>query len=770
MRKLFIHLLFTITLFVSKNTYAQDGNLDVSFDVGTGAGSVLTTTIQSDGKIILGGYFISYNGIPINHIARVNMDGTLDASFNVGTGVDGYVYASALQSDGKIIIVGYFSSYDGTPVNNVARLNMDGSLDASFNVGMGTNGEVHTVAIQSDGEIIIGGHFSTYNGIARTGVACLNADGGLNATFNIGTGTGGFYSDVLSIVLQSDGKIIIGGGFTTYNGTAINNIARLNKDGSLDASFNSGIGSNSGVNVTALQSDGKVIMAGFFYFYNGITGYHVFRLNTDGSPDASFNIGNPSGFYYDVRAMAIQCDKKIIIGGNFTTYNGVNRNRLVRLNSNGSIDTSFNVGTGLNDGVETIAVQSDGKVIIGGYFTSYNDIVREHLARISVNYFNPSYDKIIYLDTCFGENTKFSLSNIFGYDSLRWDFSDLNSNTLNNSALINPVHKFTSNGSYNVSLTVYSCNSSNTISKQLFIKPLPQINLGNDTMLCAGGSLKLDANPGFSQYLWSNSSTNNYILVKTSGKYWARVTDNGCVNSDTVNVNFIDYPFINLGRDTTFCTDADCTLNPDNNNSLSYLWSDNSFQSSLNVNNSGKYWVRASNGDCISSDTINIIFDEYKNLLIDVSKDTVGYLEQIQFLVSGVNMLSYKWYFDDGTSSDFQNSNHTFMESGNYNVLVEGTNINNCIVTRNVPIVVREVLFIPNLITPNNDNLNDDFKIKYNGKEEYQLEIFNRWGEQVFVTREKPDFWKGENASEGIYYYNLGIGPKVYRGWIQLIK
>jgi uncharacterized delta-60 repeat protein len=357
-----------------------DGSLDATFNVGTGTdNSVTTTAIQSDGKIIIGGDFTTYNGTARNYIARLNTDGSLDATFNVGTGTDNPVSTTAIQSDGKIIIVGGFNSYNGTASNHIARLNIDGSLDASFNVGTGANSYVKTTAIQSDGKIIIGGGFNSYNGTARNYIARLNTDGSLDVTFNVGTGTD---NSVRTTAIQSDGKIIIGGYFTTYNGTSRNYIARLNTDGSLDATFNVA-GTDNYVITTAIQSDGKIIIGGYFTTYNGTSSNFITRLNIDGSLDAIYNAG--TGANGGVSTTAIQSDGKIIIGGNFTAYNDTARNYIARLNADGSLDASFNLGTGANGGVSTTAIQSDGKIIIGGNFTGYNGTARNHIARLNTD-------------------------------------------------------------------------------------------------------------------------------------------------------------------------------------------------------------------------------------------------------------------------------------------------------------------------------------------------------------------------------------------------
>ncbi len=150
-------------------------------------GAVYTTILQPDGKILIGGQFTTYNGITANRIARLNTDGTLDTTFTVGTGADSSVNTITLQPDGKILIGGAFTTYNGTTVNHVARLNADGTLDTTFVTGTGTNGSVFTIALQPDGKILIGGWFTTYNGTTANYIARLNTDGTLDTTFTTGT-------------------------------------------------------------------------------------------------------------------------------------------------------------------------------------------------------------------------------------------------------------------------------------------------------------------------------------------------------------------------------------------------------------------------------------------------------------------------------------------------------------------------------------------------------------------------------------------------------
>lgn len=383
-RRLLILVFITVSFVIP--AFCQPGSIDAAFSgsqVTDGAnGTILSTTVLGNGKILIAGGFTSYNGTARNYIARLNTDGSLDATFNPGTGPNSTLQTVAVQSDGKMIIAGAFTSFNGTARNNIARLNSDGSLDATFNPGTGSSSTIYSSAVQADGKILIGGTFTTYNGTASNNIARLNPNGSLDTTFTIGTGAGGTGAFIYTIKMQTDGKVIIGGVFTFFNATARNRIARLNSDGSVDATFTPGTGANNTVFTSAIQSDGKIVIGGVFTSYNGTASSRIARLNSDGSRDAGFTPG--TGANNTIRTAAVQSDGKIIIGGLFTTYNGTVANRIARLNTDGVLDPTFNTGTGANNNVFASAVQADGKIIIGGLFGDYNGTVRNRIARILV--------------------------------------------------------------------------------------------------------------------------------------------------------------------------------------------------------------------------------------------------------------------------------------------------------------------------------------------------------------------------------------------------
>ncbi|TVQ77493.1 MAG: T9SS C-terminal target domain-containing protein [Flavobacteriales bacterium] len=356
-----------------------NGTLDMTFNPGAGFNDRVTSiAIQPDGKFIVGGWFTSFNGTTVNRIVRLNANGSLDGSFIIGTGFNGIVWSTTLQPDGKILVGGDFTDFNGSQKNRIARLNPDGSLDTVFfNPGAGFNSEVYSTAIQSDGKIVAGGTFTSYNGTSRNRVVRLNSDGSLDSGFNPGTG---FNNWVSSTTLQPDGKIIVGGTFTSFNNTGRNRIARLNINGSLDANFNPGNGFDNTVSPVAIQPNGKIIVGGNFTKFDGVERNSIVKLNADGSINTDF--APNSGFNNTVRTTAIQPDGKIIAGGFFTSFNGKPINRIARLTEDGEIDTSFNPGTGFNSFVHYILLQPDGKILVAGDFTSFNDTPVNYIARL----------------------------------------------------------------------------------------------------------------------------------------------------------------------------------------------------------------------------------------------------------------------------------------------------------------------------------------------------------------------------------------------------
>jgi len=361
---------------------------------------ISTVVSQPDGKVILGGNFPGLNGQAHRYLARANPDGTLDATFNpdVGPdrGVDNSVYVAALQPDGKIVIGGSFSTVSGVFRYHLARLNSDGSLDTTFHPNIqGPNLPPSIILVLPDGKILIAGGFYSFDGVHRAGLARLNSDGTLDPTFDPGSGISGVVNDFIildTVAVQPDGKVIVGGRFTGFSGTTgLSGIVRLNPDGSPDATFNTGSGATGGnyggrIFSVVVQPDNKLVIAGGFDTFNGISRPGIARLNSDGSLDDEFNPDVEVASA--VAPMAVQGNGKPIIAGRFSLVNGVSRSRIARLNLNGSLDTSFDAGTGPEGPaatVSTLAAQSDNTLLLGGNFVSFNGVPRQRIARLKAD-------------------------------------------------------------------------------------------------------------------------------------------------------------------------------------------------------------------------------------------------------------------------------------------------------------------------------------------------------------------------------------------------
>ncbi len=358
---------------------SSSGALDATFDPGTGAQSpVFAVAALSDQKSIVGGQFTRFDGVSLNFLVRLEDNGDIDPALNPGSGRNGAVTSVAYQSDGKPIVAGEFALVDGTPRAGLARLESDGSLDVTFDPGAGVDDRIDCIVVTTEGKIIIAGEFSTYDGVARAGVARLNVDGSLDLSFDPGTGADG---PVTSLALNSDGTLMIGGDFSTYNGVARGRVARLLADGSLDSSFAPGSGADALVSSVAVQPDGKVLVAGDFLNFNGQSVGRIVRLSANGSADAAFNQAALADGL--IQCVAIQPDGKVLIGGDFLTYGGISRPGIARLKADGSLDETFSPGSGVNGAVSTIGLLSDGKLIVGGTFSSVGGLTRQNLARIS---------------------------------------------------------------------------------------------------------------------------------------------------------------------------------------------------------------------------------------------------------------------------------------------------------------------------------------------------------------------------------------------------
>jgi len=360
-----------------------DGSVD-SFNPGANSG-VYSLAIQADGRIVVGGGFTMIGGggtgtTPRNRLARLTPDGTVDA---FDPNVSARVVALAIQPDGRIVVGGQFLQVGVLIRPYLARLDPNGALDDTFSGG--TDFPVDTLTGDAIGRTLVGGAFSTVSGATRHGIARMYADG-LDTTLQFGFSPGDL---VRAIAVQPDRRIIIAGSFTVNDGfSSCVNLCRITADGFLDRDFSQFNTPNNSVNSIALQRDGRIIVGGYFSALGGTPRARIARLRADGAVDGTFDAG--TGPSDGVWALALQSDGRVLIGGDFAFVGGQPHGHIARLQSDGTLDSAFTYS--VNGRVAAIAVQSDDKIVVGGNFT----LPHQYLMRLQPAGFgieiDPSFD------------------------------------------------------------------------------------------------------------------------------------------------------------------------------------------------------------------------------------------------------------------------------------------------------------------------------------------------------------------------------------------
>ena len=389
-------------------------------------GTVWALAVQPDDKAIIAGEFTTYNGTPFSCIARAMPGGPFDASFTPGTGSDdGIISSLALLPDGsgKMMIGGTFSFYDDSYSPFIARLNSNGRLDATFAPINFPDGPVWALAIQPSNQVVIAGDFLNIGIVPRAHVARYNADGSLDLTFDPSANapTNG---SVLCLAIQPDGKVVIGGSFANLGSQPLSGLARLNADGSADTAFdtNLGFGVDGVVQAVAIQGGTNVVIGGEFQNVGIAQRTRIARLNSDGTVDNTFNSG--TGADDTVYNISAQPDGSMYVGGLFTTFNGTHRLGFTRLYADGTVDTTFldtayNQFAGLHRKyydrqwtdpinpdpnpdprpfVAASQVLPDGNVVIGGGFTQVGGGQADAAIRFDSDYPSSSIDTNVWTE------------------------------------------------------------------------------------------------------------------------------------------------------------------------------------------------------------------------------------------------------------------------------------------------------------------------------------------------------------------------------------
>jgi uncharacterized delta-60 repeat protein len=358
--------------------------VDPTFNIGAGANWIVEQMLeQPDGKLLICGLFTQFNGKPLTYIGRLNPDGSIDESFKCQPNY--WVRHMILLPDGKIIIGGMFN-YIGTATRNlIARLNPDGSLDTTFNPGRGGEVSIGTsiyndprcfiiwMDLQPDGKILATGNFRDYDGVQSSGIVRINADGSRDPTFNVGAGINTWGRFVKRF---DNGQIALSGWFVSYNNRSFNRLVILNSDGSYDPNFSAFYGDKTSVYVVHRENDGKWITAGHSLNEQGLFKREIVRLNPNGSVDESW----PTKANEGVQNILPQPDGKLIITGQFTMVNDTWKPSIARLNPDGSLDPSLHAN--VSGMIWGISQTRDKKLLVCGQLQGIDGIPLSYLARL----------------------------------------------------------------------------------------------------------------------------------------------------------------------------------------------------------------------------------------------------------------------------------------------------------------------------------------------------------------------------------------------------
>lgn len=354
----------------TQKSSAAPVQVDPGFAIGTGPGGTVSDVVpQPDGSVWIAGSFSSVNGVTRNGVAKLAANGAVDAGFVPPTNLSSATRVVPLPN-GKVL-VGLSSVGSGaTYRQGIARLNADGTVDTAFNAGTAVSSIVYAIEVLSDGRILAGGSFTK-------GLAMLTADGAADPGFTIATGVN---NAVFAVHVRPDGRIMVGGNFSSFDGVPRSGLCRLNANGSVDTTFGSdGGGPGSSVRDIKTAADGSILAAGSFSNSGSAFLQYLARFSDTGVADRYFSPGI-SSTVYSIQPLA---DGRILIGGDFTTVSSTARQRVALLHADGKPDASFDSASGASSTVQRVALAPDGKVLIGGSFTTVAGASSRYVARVT---------------------------------------------------------------------------------------------------------------------------------------------------------------------------------------------------------------------------------------------------------------------------------------------------------------------------------------------------------------------------------------------------
>lgn len=382
---------------------------------------------------------------------------------------------------------------------------------------------------------------------------------------------------------------------------------------------------------------------------------------------------------------------------------------------------------------------------------------------------------------CFGIPTDFFLIRDRKLDSVRWNFGDPGSGSSNTSTLPDPTHLFTDTGSFSITAYVYTTKcgitQTDTVIKSVEIVdlPVPNAELGEDTVICEGDTIFIDTEGNEPSYIWNTGSRASEIAAWEEGKYWVKASNQCGSLSDTIELIYFESKIsANLGVDTGVC-EGSVLVYDIRQEGARYLWSTGSTNGQIGITEPGKYWVRVT--DLCTSQSDTFLVSEKTRPKVNLGADTI--ICDGAVLIKNVTYPNSSYRWGDSTT----NAQYEITEEGNYRVRVT----NQCGSTSDgIYVRLKDcgcTVFTPNAFTPNSDGLNDVLEFNFGCEfAEFEFSVYNRWGELIYRTENPEAFWDGQEGGKpsptGTYQYQLiyrSINPadpdeRIERGMINLIR
>jgi hypothetical protein len=343
----------------SFSTYAK--KYDPTFDIGTGFNnSVRAICVDSNDNVYVGGDFTTCNGSVCNRIVKLNVNGEIDTSFNTGDGFDvGVVNSIAIDDLGDLYVGGDFNRYDGVNASCIIKLKPDGSRDTSFNVGTGFNAEVYDIKIDYDGNIWVGGNFTSYKDdeIIKY-ITKLYKNGSPYPDFINSTLDGRVRTICLNSVDILNRSVFIGGDFLQYDDGSTTatcyKISSLKSNGYInDANFALGESFCSGCTVYSISQDyqGNIFVGGDFSSYYLNSSPNIVKITNNGAYDSTFNVGTGfDGLIFST----FPVNSSVFTGGRFSDYDGREVYAVTMINNTGLLDKLFDFGIFTNSSTQAV--------------------------------------------------------------------------------------------------------------------------------------------------------------------------------------------------------------------------------------------------------------------------------------------------------------------------------------------------------------------------------------------------------------------------------